>query len=151
MTSQFTSASSHLYDQDYQQWLEAIITQLENRAFDQIDLTHLIEELEDMGKAEKNALASNTTILLMHLLKYMYQPSKRTASWRRTIVEHRRRILRAFKNSPSLKPYFESIFAECYAEARVDAATETQLPLDTFPQECPLAIEDILNPEFLPE
>jgi hypothetical protein len=151
MTSPFTTTSSHLYEQDYQQWLEQTINQLQHRAFSQIDLDNLIEELKDMGKAQKNALASNTTILLMHLLKYIYQPQKRTASWRRTIVEHRRRILRTFKNSPSLKPYFEHIFTECYAETRVDAATETQLPIETFPEECPLAIAEILNPEFLPE
>jgi len=151
MTSQSTPISSNLYEQDYQQWLEQTISQLQNRTFHQLDLDNLIEALEDMGKAEKHAIASNTTILLMHLLNYIYQPNKRTSSWRRTIVEHRRRILRAFKNSPSLKPYFESILDECYAEARVDAATETQLPIETFPQQCPLAIEDVLNPEFLPE
>jgi hypothetical protein len=156
MTSKFPSSS--LYEEDYNLWLEQTSQQLRDAfggqnlyAFKQLDFENLIEEIEDMGRSQKNALASNTTILLMHLLKYQYQPDKRSSSWRSTIVEHRRRILRALKNSPSLKPYLQEIFSECYEDARVDAATETQLPLDSFLPECPFALEEVLNPEFLPE
>jgi hypothetical protein len=146
-----TTTASDLYEQDYNLWLEQTSQQLRSRAFTQLDLENLIEEIEDMGRSQKNALASNTAILLMHLLKYQYQPSKRSSSWRSTIVEHRRRILRALKSSPSLQPYLREIFPECYEEARVDAATETQLPMDSFPAKCPFTMEEVLNPKFLPE
>ncbi|MGB5593807.1 MAG: DUF29 domain-containing protein [Crocosphaera sp.] len=67
-----------------------------------------------------------------------------------TIVEHRRRLLRTLKRNPSLKPYFEAVFADCYQDARQDATTETQLSMDTFPEECPFTKQDVIDPDFLP-
>lgn len=141
-----------LYEKDYQAWLETTIKLLSNRSFDLLDLDNLIEEVEDMGKGQKDALESNLTILLMHLLKYKYQPEKRqdSNSLRYTIVEHRRRLLRTFKRHHNLKRYFDEVFEECYQDARQDAKTETQLPLDIFPENCPFSEKDLLNPDFLP-
>ena len=141
-----------LYEKDYQAWLEETVNLLQSHSLDWLDLDHLIEEIEDMGKRQKEAVESNLTILLMHLLKYKYQPQKRqdSNSWRYTIVEHRRRLLRLFKRNPSLSRYFAQVFQECYQDARQDAKTETQLPLNTFPEICPFAKEDVLNPDFLP-
>ncbi|MGL4501776.1 MAG: DUF29 domain-containing protein, partial [Planktothrix sp.] len=88
-------------------------------------------------------------VLLMHLLKYKYQPNKRSQSWRSTIVEHRRRLLILFKDSPSLKAYSQEIFAECYQDACQDAATETQLKVSVFPDECPFNLEVVLRVDYL--
>jgi len=145
-----TSLLTSLYDLDYQQWLETTVTYLSDRNFEQIDLEYLVAELESMGKSEKSALESNLVILLMHLLKYKYQPQKQSDSWRNSIVEHRRRILRSFKHSPSLKRYFDQVFDECYIDARQDAKTETQLPLVIFPEICDFSEEEVLDPDFLP-
>jgi hypothetical protein len=145
-----TKLLSSLYELDYQQWLETTVTYLSDRNFEQIDLEYLVAELESMGKSEKSALDSNLVILLMHLLKYKYQPQKQSDSWRNSIVEHRRRILRSFKHSPSLKRYFEQVFDECYQDARQDAKTETQLPLITFPEICDFTQAEVLDPDFLP-
>lgn len=145
-----TSLLTSLYDLDYQQWLEATVTYLSDRNFEQIDLEYLVAELESMGKSEKNALESNLVILLMHLLKYKYQPQKQSDSWRYSIVEHRRRILRSFKYSPSLKRHFDLVFDECYVDARQDAKTETQLTLETFPEICDFTQAEVLDPDFLP-
>ena len=141
-----------LYQRDYQEWLDETTKLLRDRSFDFLDLENLIEEIEDMGKSQKDAVESNLIILLMHLLKYKYQPEKRidSNSWRYSIVEHRRRLLRAFKKSPSLRRYFDEVFDECYHDARQDTKTETQLPLNTFPELCPFSKEEILNPNFLP-
>ena len=139
-----------LYELDYQQWLETTVGHLSDRNFDQVDLEYLVVELESMGKSEKASLESNLAILLMHLLKYKYQPQKRSDSWRSSIVEHRRRILRAFKHSPSLRMHFTEVLTECYQDARQDAKTETQLAITTFPEICPFALEEILDPNFLP-
>jgi hypothetical protein len=76
-----------------------------------VDLANLIEEIESVGRSEKSALVSNLQIVLMHLLKYKYQPEKRSNSWLFTIFEHRDRLLEAFEVSPSLKPYFREVFA----------------------------------------
>ncbi|MGB5771167.1 MAG: DUF29 domain-containing protein, partial [Crocosphaera sp.] len=117
----------------------------------ELDVSNLIEEIEDMGISQKNALESNLIILLMHLLKWKYQPEKQSGSWRGSIREHRRRILKAFKNSPSLKRYFEEVFNESYQEARKQAADETELSLNIFPESCPFEIEQILDSEYLPQ
>jgi hypothetical protein len=140
-----------LYESDYSLWLETTAKLLRERRLAEVDVDNLVEEIEGMSRRERDALFSNLKIALMHLLKYRYQPSRRSNSWRSSIREHRQRILRAFKNSPSLKPYFTKIFAECYQEARGLAADETGLPLVKFPEKCPFSQEEILNMEYLPD
>ncbi|CCQ53381.1 DUF29 domain-containing protein [Crocosphaera watsonii WH 8501] len=141
---------TNLYDKDYYLWLEETIQLLQEGRLTDLDIFNLIEEIKDMGRSEKNALESNLIVLLMHLLKWKYQPEEQSGSWRGSIREHRRRILKAFKNSPSLKRYFEVVFDESYQEARKQAADETELSLNTFPKNCPFKIEEILDPEYLP-
>jgi hypothetical protein len=138
-----------LYDQDYYLWINKTVEQLSNNQFQEIDLQNLIAELESMGRSEKRSVQSNLTVLLMHLLKYKYQPNKRSQSWRSTIVEHRRRLLIVFKDSPSLRGYGQEIFAECYQDARQDGATETQLKISVFPDECPFNLEVVLRVDYL--
>ncbi len=140
-----------LYEQDYCLWLETTVKLLQERHLKDIDFENLIEELEGMSRREKEALFSNLQIVLLHLLKYRYQPSKRSNSWRSSIREHRKRVKRAFRNSPSLQPYLTKIFAECYQDGRELAADETGLPLETFPEQCPFTTEEVLNTHYLPE
>ena len=152
MTTQLQSHSlKTLYDTDFHLWLESNINLLKEGKLHHLDLENLIEELESMGRNDKSSLESNLTILLMHLLKYQYQIDKRTNSWRYTIIEHRDRINISCKHSPSLKRYFEAIFYECYQKSRRYAAKETQLPLITFPSECPFTQSQVLDEDFLPE
>lgn len=141
----------NLYNRDYYLWIETTVNLLKQKKLDWLDIENLIEEIEGMGRNQKHALKSNLVVLIMHLLKYQYQPDKRTLSWRSTIVEHRRRLLLLFQDSPSLKPYFEEFFTECYLAAREDAAIETGLNIDVFPRECPFSRGDILNPSYMPE
>ncbi|HAC63838.1 MAG TPA: DUF29 domain-containing protein [Cyanothece sp. UBA12306] len=139
-----------LYTQDYHLWLEETVQLLQNGKLSELDISSLIEEILDMTRRDKDALESNLIILLMHLLKWKYQPEKQSGSWRGSIREHRRRIGKAFRNSPSLKRYFAEVFDESYDEARKQAADETELSLDTFPENCPFEVEQILDPEYLP-
>jgi hypothetical protein len=148
MTASITHPS--LYAEDYALWLSETIALLRTGQLGSVDFEHLIEELEDMGISQKQALESNLIVLLMHLLKWKYQPSKRSGSWRSTIREHRRRILRSFADSPSLKRYFGDIFEGCYQEARQQAADETELDLAVFGVNCSFSVDDILNPDYLP-
>ena len=141
---------TNLYDKDYYLWLEETIQLLQEGRLTDLDIFNLIEEIKDMGRSEKNALESNLIVLLMHLFKWKYQPEEQSGSWRGSIREHRRRILKAFKNSHSLKRYFEVVFDESYQEARKQAADETGRSLNTFPKNCPFKIEEILDPEYLP-
>ena len=150
---QSTSPPEHstLYDRDYAAWLFETAALLRAGKLDEIDIANLAEELEDMGRSEKRAVRSNLEVLLRHLLKYQYQPQLRSNSWRFTILEHRDRLADAFRDSPSLKPYYASIFVDAYQRARQKAAVETGLPLEIFPVESPFTPEATLNPDFLPD
>ena len=145
-----TTAITSLYERDFYLWLQITINLLKEGKFSEINLENLLEELESMGRSDKNALKSNLRVLLMHLLKYKYQPEKRTNSWVYTIREHRKRIRDAFKTSPSLYHFFEDIFNESYQDARELAADETGLSIAIFTPDSPFTEEEVLNPDFLP-
>ncbi len=144
------SNQPQLYNQDYYLWLKTTQEQLARGEFSALDIANLIEELADMGKSEKRAIESNLTILIMHLLKYQYQPQKHSNNWLFTIREHRRRLEKLFKDSPSLKQYCTEIFHEFYQDARELTAAETGLSLEIFPRKTPFKIEETLNPAFFP-
>jgi hypothetical protein len=139
-----------LYDQDYYLWIMRTIELLNQKKFSELDLTNLVEEIEDMGKSEKKSITSNLRILLMHLLKYKYQSDKQTNSWLFTIVEHRKRLQEAFKVSPSLRRYYEEVFLDCYQDARELASAETGLSIEIFSEVCPFTPEEALNSNYLP-
>lgn len=148
--SSTANSLSALYEQDYYLWLEATAKLLRAGQLTALDCVNLLEEIEDMGRSEKRAVYSNLKILLTHLLKYKYQPEKRLNSWLATIVEHRQRLKKALKESPSLQPYLVEILNECYQDARELAVAETGLVVEKFPVEIPFTSEQILNPESLP-
>ncbi|MGM3305993.1 DUF29 domain-containing protein [Anabaena sp. WFMT] len=134
-----------LYETDFNLWLEETAILLKTGKLDQLDIENLLEEIEGMSRKEKDALESNLILVIQHLLKWHYQIEKRSPSWSYTIIEKSRRLNKAFKNSPSLKPYFDAVFNECYNEGCKAAAVETQLPLTTFPESCPFTKSDVLD------
>jgi Domain of unknown function DUF29 len=140
--------SNSLYDRDFHLWLETTADLLRQKKFDRLDLGHLIEEIEAMGRSEKRELYNRLIVLLMHLLKWEYQPSHRSNSWLATINEQRRQIVKLLADSPSLKNYFQESFQECYQIARKDASKETGLSLDNFPKQFSFEQETVLNPDF---
>ena len=140
---------SMLYEQDYYLWLETTAKLLREGQLSALDAAHLLEEIEDMGRSERRAVYSNLKILLMHLLKYRYQPQKRSNSWISSIVEHQQRLKKAFKESPSLQPYYVEVFNECYQDARELAAAETGLAIEDFPVETLFTPQEILNSDYL--
>jgi hypothetical protein len=150
LSQTITNSNCVLYEQDYYLWIDRMVQLLQQNRLSELDIANLIDEIEDMGKSEKRAVESNLEIVLMHLLKYKYQPSKISHSWLLTIFEHRQRLRRIFKDSPSLKAYVREIFDESYQNARKMASLETNLPIDTFPIEPPFEIDQCLDPDYLP-
>jgi hypothetical protein len=142
--------SKTLYDTDFNLWIEETVKQLQSGNFNNVDLENLIEEIESMGKSNKRELKSRLAVLIMHLLKWRYQPNKRTNSWLDTIREQRLQLLLILQDSPSLKPLLQQEFEQWYRYARKEAAKETQLSLETFPESCPFTIEAVLDLDFLP-
>jgi hypothetical protein len=87
----------------------------------------------------------------MHLLKWLYQPNFQGKSWELTIREQRAKSIRHLKENPSLKgQQLAEIFVFAYEDARMWAARETGLSLDTFPDSCPWTFEQVIEPEFFP-
>ncbi len=138
-----------LYDTDYNLWLDRTISLLKEKRFEEIELPQLIEEMQALSGKDKSAIASNLIIVILHLLKYQYQPQKRTNSWLSSIAEHRDRIEFMLEASPSLKPYLNSIWIKCYWKARNRAGIETGLPLNAFPFEPPFSLLEVLNSDYL--
>ena len=139
-----------LYETDYLQWIETAVEKMHSRDYANVDWDNLIEEIEGVGRNERRSLESNLIVVLLHLLKWQYQPERRSGSWEGSIIEHRRRIKKALKESPSLQAYLESIFAESYVEAVKQAKAETGLPLEMFPLQCPYESVAVVDDEFLP-
>lgn len=151
MTTQLlVKNSTLLYEQDFCLWIETTANLLKKGQFSELDIENLVEEIESMSRSEKNALESNLIIVFLHLLKWQYQPNKRSRSWQSSIFEHRRRLHESLQNSPSLKTFFANVFAKCYQYGRKKASIETGLSLTAFPTESPFTMDEILDEEFLP-
>lgn len=136
------------YEEDFNLWTEQMVELLRSRRFEELDIDNLIDELESMSKRDRREILSRLKLILMHLLKWNYQPSQRSASWE-TIRNNREEIAQILQDSPSLKSYPETVLAQAYTSACNNAASETGLPIETFP-DCPFAIAEILNEDFLP-
>jgi Domain of unknown function DUF29 len=140
-----TQQSHSLYEQDFHQWTQQMAAVLRNGHFDQLDIENIAEEIESLGRSDRRELKSRLTLLLMHLLKWHYQPEQRSNRWRATITEQRIRILDLLSESPSLVNYFKSEVDRCYNNAKALAADETELMPTTFPQDCPYLLTEVLE------
>lgn len=139
-----------LYEQDFVAWSDEQALLLEQQRYEELDLANLVEEIKDLGNRHRDAIESQLTRLLMHLLKWHYQEEKRS-SWLGTIKDARKQITRLIRKHPVLNVHIQIVLEECYIDTRVDAADETGLPLKIFPLSCPYLLKDeILNPDFLP-
>lgn len=146
MATQTSTPAS--YDRDFYAWALESAHRLREGNLAGLDLQRIAEEIEDMGRAEKHALASHLKILILHLLKWRYQPALRSLSWQLSITNARDEIAELLEDSPSLIGKLPDILARRYPAARQGAILETGLPSATFPTECPLAVEQLLDPEY---
>ncbi|HEY9691989.1 MAG TPA: DUF29 domain-containing protein [Oculatellaceae cyanobacterium] len=139
------------YQQDYCLWLDNTVKLLRDRNFNNLDLDNLIAEIEAMSGSQRRELENRLRVLLMHLVKYKYQPDKRSHSWLNTIDEQRNQLELLLEYSPSLKPFYSEVFNKCYLKARRSAATETKLDVNSFPSESPFTVDETLNFDWMPE
>jgi hypothetical protein len=137
------------YETDFYGWTQEQGEFLRQKLFDKIDWENIAEMLEDMGRSEKRQLESRLEVLIMHLLKWKYQPNLRSRSWQLTIKEQRIRLEKLLRENPSLKAKLGEIKQQIYPLAVIMAEKETGLSV--FPEICPFEIEEILGFEFFPE
>jgi hypothetical protein len=143
--------SSTVYDKDFVQWTAETARLLRERRFDQIDVEHIAEEIEDMGKRDRRELESRLIVLVSHLLKWKCQSQKRSHSWRTTATNQRIKLQVLFRDSPSLKASLSRSIEEVYPDAVRRAMSETELPASAFPESCPFTPEQLLDPDYLPD
>lgn len=142
---------SDLYDVDFYAWINVTADLLRQRRFADIDIEHLAEEIEDVGKRERRALESHLRNVILHLLKWHYQPEKRGSSWRQSIRNGRIEIQKLLRDSPSLARQLSQLLDDEYPAARADAIDETGLPEDAFPTQCPFTVEQLVDAQFWAE
>ena len=136
---------STTYEKDIIVWATEQAALLRAGKLSALDIEHIAEEIEDVGKSEKRELSSRMAVLLSHLLKWEYQADRRSKSWTSTISDQRKRIALAMKATPSLRASLtdEDWLEEAWLDARSQARTETGL--DNFPESCPWTMDQVLS------
>lgn len=146
------------YERDFAAWIQQHINLLKQGKVNEIDVEHLILELEDMGKSHLRELESRLIVLIAHLLKWQFQLQQLAEkwqefegkSWRKTIIEQRLHIRKLLENMPSLKARVQDVVKTAYPYAVELATDETGLPKSTFPNVCPYTFEQLLDKTFYP-
>jgi len=142
---------STLYDSDFYAWANEQAALLRAGQLSAADIANIAEEIESMGRSEKRELVIRLTVLLMHLLKWRFQPLLQGPSWRATIRIQRSDVADHLADNPSLKAQLPEAIARAYGKAVMEAAAETGLPEATFPTACPWSFDDIVSEAFWPE
>lgn len=140
-----------LYDRDFYAWTQQQVSLLQSRQWDQLDAVNLIEEIETLGRKERQEIRNRLGVLIGHLLKWQFQPEQRTGSWLGTIREQRIQIKLLLEDNPSLKPYLSQVFAPAYELGLALAIRETRLGEAVFPEVSPFTFEQVLDADFFPD
>jgi hypothetical protein len=144
-------SNQQLYDQDFYAWANEQAGLLRSGRLAEADIEHIAEEIESMGKGEKRELVNRLAVLLLHLLKWQFQPVFRGTRWRLTIEEQRNRLEDHLADNPSLKSSLNETIANAYRLAVLGAARETGIERNAFPVVCLWSMQQVMDPAFYPE
>jgi Domain of unknown function DUF29 len=139
------------YEDDFYVWTQTQAAALRAKDWAALDLEHLAEEIESLGKRDRRAVESFLEVVALHLLKWVYQPVCRTPSWRASVRNARNRLEKILRDSEALGQHAQAELAAIYRRARRAAAEETGLPLATFPETCPWTLAQLQDEDFWPE
>ncbi|WP_055074726.1 DUF29 domain-containing protein [Pseudanabaena sp. 'Roaring Creek'] len=140
--------ATDLYEVDFYAWTQEQSELLRLGQWQSLDIVNLVEEIESLGKQQKQELRNRLGVLIGHLLKWEFQPELRGKSWRSTIIEQCDRITLHLKDNPSLKSYLNESVIEAHRLALSLVVRETLLDYPDLPSDCPYAIAQILDPQF---
>ncbi len=138
------------YQTDFYGWTQEQAGFLKAGRLSELDIENLIEEVETMGRSERRELSNRLLVLLVHLLKWQYQPSHRGSSWECTINIQRDDFSETLSENPSLKSQLNEILINAYRKAKKQAVRETGLNKNIFPEYCPWELSQILDDDFYP-
>jgi hypothetical protein len=142
------------YDTDFYAWTQAQAAALRAKKWLGLDVDNLAEEIESLGRSDRRAITHQLERLLLHLLKWVYQPDQRARrgrGWRGSVRQARTAIADLLEESPSLRDYPAQRVALAYRRVRQQSAIQTGLPLATFPETCPWSSAQLLDEDFWPE
>ena len=143
--------TQELYQGDFHAWTLEQAALLKAGRLGEVDLEHLIEELESMGASERHQLRNRLKVLLAHLLKWPFQPDHQSRSWQATIKEQRLSLQDLLDENPSLRSTLDEQLHKAYRLAVQWAVRETNLDEAVFPENCPFKLTEILALDWLPQ
>src|SRR5438105_4847662 len=136
------------YNQDFYTWLTDQARHVREGRWEAVDRENLAEEIESLGREQFNKLESAFRVLLLHCLKWDYQPSKRSRSWTLSIKTQRVEIEDILSDNPGLKTRIGEAIARAYRKGRIAAADETGLEEGTFPETCGYSLDELMSRTF---
>lgn len=142
---------SKTYESDFYSWTKEQADALKRRSANELDWDRLAEELTSLGISEEKELGSRYVVLLAHLLKWIYQPERRSRSWRNTITTQRRAIAKHLRRNPGLKAVEVEEYLDAYETARLEASSETDMDVETFPEAPPFTMDQVKEEAWMPE
>ncbi len=143
-----TTTVKSLYDTDFVEWTAHTAEMLRSGRIEEIDIEHLAEEIEDLGKSDRRGVSSQLRRMLLHMVKQRMQPERDGSSWESSINSSRWEILFDLKASPSLRKYLKDNLQDIYTSAVIDAVAEMKLPASEtaeIPRQCPYTLDQLLE------
>ena len=139
------------YEIDFAAWAFDQAAKLKAGQTTGLDSANLAEELDHLGKSERRALGSHLRNLMTRLLKWQFQPRRRSGNWQNSVQLARSEIHQRLTEESSLRGALIDLVATEYTRARRQASTETKLSVERFPERCPYEPRQLIDPEFYPE
>ena len=141
-----------LYEKDYYTWAMEQARALREQRVKALDWRNLAEEVEDLGESERRELQNRLEVLLAHLLKWQFQPQRRSRSWNDTIAVQRVKIRQHLNQNPGLMPSVQTLMAQAYEPARIEVASRLPAKAQAEPpKSCPWSFEQVMDDAFRPE
>ena len=143
---------SSTYNSDVILWSREQAAALRSGDMSRLDIEHLADEIEDVGKSEQRELESRMSSLLAHLIKWAFHPDRRGSSWERTIRFQREGVTLRIKRTPSFKADLADTewWRLAWGDAVVQAEKETGIE-HVFPEICPWSVDQVLTSDWLPD
>ncbi len=136
------------YERDFYSWLLEQARLVREGRWDAVDRDNVAEEIESLGREQFNKLESALRVLMLHMLKWDHEPQLRSRSWVLSIEAQRLELEDVIADNPGLRPRIPEAIARGYRKARLEAARETGIAKESFPETCPYGWNDIVSRVF---
>lgn len=150
-TKPIPASATTAYEQDFYAWTQEQALKLRTRRLKELDVENIAEELESMGRSERQTLISRLTVLLAHLLKWRFQPQRRGKSWRASIKEQRLKLAEHLDDNPSLRAILDEAVIKAYRYGVLDVVKQTPFDETDLPDTCPFTLEQIFDENYWPD